>query len=103
MMKQHAILTVPTLSYLFFAYTHEILRFHMDMSDFVNIILQEKRHQSLSHSPSHGSPSDTGCINRWFKPEIDTPSSIRSIQIEEKAMKDLKRYYSSVKIVKTQQ
>ncbi|CAK9181046.1 unnamed protein product [Ilex paraguariensis] len=70
--------------------------------------------QCLSHSPktrttgfsvSTGqvSPSsDSSGPNRWFKPEVDTPSSLRSIQIEEKAMKDLKRFYSSVKIVKNQ-
>ncbi|CAI9097502.1 OLC1v1033941C1 [Oldenlandia corymbosa var. corymbosa] len=46
-----------------------------------------------------GSPSDSS-MNRWFKPEADTPSSIRSIQIEEKAIKDLKRFYSSVKVVR---
>ncbi|PON89592.1 Transmembrane protein [Trema orientale] len=74
---------------------------------------QGKHHQSLSHSPKtkvsgfsvtsgQGSPSDSTGMNRWFKPEVDTPSSIRSIQIEEKAMKDLKRFYSSVKIVKNQ-
>ncbi|KAF4368552.1 hypothetical protein F8388_018676 [Cannabis sativa] len=74
---------------------------------------QVKHHQSLSHSPKtkvsgfavtsgQGSPSDTPAMNRWFKPEVDTPSSIRSIQIEEKAIKDLKRFYSSVKIVKNQ-
>ncbi|KAF3441247.1 hypothetical protein FNV43_RR15160 [Rhamnella rubrinervis] len=73
---------------------------------------QGKHHQSLSHSPKtrvagfsvtsgQGSPSDSPGMNRWFKPEVDSPSSsIRSIQIEEKAMKDLKRFYSSVKIVK---
>lgn len=49
-----------------------------------------------------GSPSESGGMNRWFKPEIDSPSSIRSIQIEEKAIKDLKRFYSSVRIVKNQ-
>lgn len=84
---------------------------------FLNIILillfQEKKQQTLSHSPKtkttgfsvssgHGSPSDSGGLNRWFKPEVAAPSSIRSIQIEEKAMKDLKRYYSSVKVVKNQ-
>ncbi|XP_062113478.1 uncharacterized protein LOC133824571 isoform X2 [Humulus lupulus] len=74
---------------------------------------QGKHHQSLSHSPKtkvsgfavtsgQGSPSDTPAMNRWFKPEVDTPSSIRSIQIEEKAIKDLKRFYSSVRIVKNQ-
>lgn len=74
---------------------------------------QGKQQQSLSHSPKtkttgfsvatgQGSPSDSAGLNRWFKPEVDTPSSIRSIQIEEKAMKDLKRFYSSVKIVKNQ-
>ncbi|XP_026412000.1 uncharacterized protein LOC113307768 [Papaver somniferum] len=72
---------------------------------------QEKRHQqNLSQSPktsttgftiapTQGSPSDSsGGMNRWFKPEINSTSSIRSIQIEEKAIKDLKRFYSSVKI-----
>ncbi|XP_072951444.1 uncharacterized protein [Typha angustifolia] len=78
---------------------------------------QEKKHQSISHSPKirtsgfsvpcHGSPSEFGnpkdsTPSRWFKPEIDAPSSIRSIQIEERAMKDLKRFYSSVKLVKSQ-
>ncbi|CAK7341477.1 unnamed protein product [Dovyalis caffra] len=72
---------------------------------------QGKQHQSISHSPKtrthgfsvptgQGSPSDSPGMNRWFKPEVDMPSSIRSIQIEEKAMKDLKRFYNSVKIVK---
>ncbi|KAG7960331.1 hypothetical protein I3843_10G117400 [Carya illinoinensis] len=72
-----------------------------------------KQQQSFSHSPKTrmtgfsvaagpGSPSDPPGLNRWFKPEVDTPSSIRSIQTEEKAMKDLKRFYSSVKIVKNQ-
>jgi hypothetical protein len=74
---------------------------------------QGKQQQILSHSPKtrmtgfsvstgQGSPSDSAGLNRWFKPEVDTPSSIRSIQIEEKAIKDLKRFYSSVKIVKNQ-
>lgn len=75
---------------------------------------QGKKQQSISHSPktrtsgftiatTQGSPSDTTTgMSRWFKPEVETPSSIRSIQIEEKAMKDLKRFYSSVKIVKKQ-
>jgi hypothetical protein len=40
--------------------------------------------------------------NRWFKPEADAPSSIRSIQIEEQAMKDFKRFYNSVRIIKPQ-
>ncbi|CAL9144687.1 unnamed protein product [Musa hybrid cultivar] len=76
---------------------------------------QEKRQVNISHSPktkisgfsvsSIGSPSEAGgpkdsVPNRWFKPETDAPSSIRSIQIEERAMKDLKRFYSSVKLVK---
>ncbi|XP_076892236.1 uncharacterized protein LOC143543904 [Bidens hawaiensis] len=74
---------------------------------------QEKKQQTLSHSPKtkttgfsvssgQGSPSDSGGLNRWFKPEVEAASSIRSIQIEEKAMKDLKRFYSSVKVVKNQ-
>ncbi|KAK7377830.1 hypothetical protein VNO80_03263 [Phaseolus coccineus] len=75
---------------------------------------QGKKQQSLSHSPKTrtagfsiatgqgGSPSETTGVSRWFKPEVETPSSIRSIQIEEKAIKDLKRFYSSVKIVRKQ-
>ncbi|CAN1319621.1 Inhibitor of Bruton tyrosine kinase [Linum perenne] len=72
---------------------------------------QGKHHQGLCHSPKtrtagfaittgQGSPSDSPATNKWFKPEFDAPSSIRSIQIEEKAIKDLKRFYSSVKIVR---
>ncbi|CAA3023845.1 Macro domain-containing protein XCC3184 [Olea europaea subsp. europaea] len=79
-----------------------------------NIQLQQrKQHQGISHSPKtrtigfsvmsgQGSPSESGVVNRWFKPETDAPSSIRSIQIEERAMKDLKRFHSSVKIVNNQ-
>ncbi|XP_059646495.1 uncharacterized protein LOC132293164 [Cornus florida] len=79
---------------------------------FRDIQLQQgKHHQNLSHSPKtrttgfsvatgQGSPSDPSGPNRWFKPEINAPSSIHSIQIEERAIKDLKRFYSSVKIVK---
>jgi len=78
---------------------------------------QEKRHYGISHSPKTrtsgfaipsqgGSPDHGGAKdnvpNRWFKPETDAPSSIRSIQIEEQAMKDFKRFYSSVRIVKPQ-
>ncbi|PUZ68510.1 hypothetical protein GQ55_2G034300 [Panicum hallii var. hallii] len=78
---------------------------------------QEKRYYSISHSPktrtsgfaipSQGGSPDVGSAkdnvpNRWFKPETDAPSSIRSIQIEEQAMKDFKRFYSSVRIVKPQ-
>ncbi|GAB2296375.1 hypothetical protein Dimus_030496 [Dionaea muscipula] len=72
---------------------------------------QVKVQHSLSHSPKtrtagfsvstgQGSPSDTATPSRWFKPETDSPSSIRSIQIEEKAMKDLRRFYSNVKLVR---
>ncbi|XP_051150279.1 uncharacterized protein LOC127264787 isoform X2 [Andrographis paniculata] len=81
-----------------------------------DIQLQQGKHQGISHSPtnrttgfavmtgqgSSPSPSETSSVNRWFKPDIETPSSLRSIQIEEKAMRDLKRFYSSVKIVKNQ-
>ncbi|XP_062186986.1 uncharacterized protein LOC133890569 isoform X2 [Phragmites australis] len=78
---------------------------------------QEKRHHGISHSPktrtsgfaipSQGASLEVGGMkdnipNRWFKPETDAPSSIRSIQIEEQAMKDFKRFYSSVRIVKPQ-
>lgn len=76
-------------------------------------IQQEKKQQSSSHCPKttsgftispHASPSEpSGTVpSRWFKPEAEAPSSIRSIQIEEKAMKDLSRYYSSVKLVRSQ-
>lgn len=78
-----------------------------------DIQMQQVKKQALSSSPKtktagftiatgQGSPSEATGMNRWFKPEIDTPSSIRSIQIEEKAMKDLRRFYTSVKIVKKQ-
>ncbi|GJS05233.1 ankyrin repeat-containing protein [Tanacetum coccineum] len=74
---------------------------------------QEKKQQTLSHSPKtrtsgfsvnsgQGSPSDSAGLNRWFKPEIEATSSLRSIQIEEKAIKDLKRFYSNVKVVRNQ-
>ncbi|KAF7801456.1 Inhibitor of Bruton tyrosine kinase [Senna tora] len=87
---------------------------HLSRPSLRDIQMQQgKKQQNLSHSPktrtagftiatTQGSPSDTAGVNRWFKPELETPSSIRSIQIEEKAMKDLKRFYSSVKIVKKQ-
>lgn len=79
---------------------------------FGSCVLQGKNHY-LAHSPKtkttgfavstgQGSPSDSVTPSRWFKPEVDSPSSIRSIQIEEKAMKDFKRFYSSVKIIKNQ-
>ncbi|ONK74270.1 uncharacterized protein A4U43_C03F4530 [Asparagus officinalis] len=76
-------------------------------------IQQGKKQLNISHSPkvrtsgfsiasSHSSPSESSSTppSRWFKPEIDAPSSIRSIQIEEAAMKDLKRFYTNVKLVK---
>lgn len=87
---------------------------HLSRPSLRDIQMQQgKKQQNVSHSPKtrtagfniatgQGSPSDASGVNRWFKPEVDTPSSIRSIQIEEKAMKDLKRFYSSVKIVKSQ-
>lgn len=93
---------------------HHVLPLPPNLRFFIPVYLtQGKHHQSLSHSPKtkvsgfsvasgQGSPSDSPGMNRWFKPEVDIPSSIRSIQIEEKAMKDLKRFYSSVKIVKNQ-
>lgn len=74
---------------------------------------QIKPQACLSHSPKtrtagfivatgQASPSDSAGSNCWYKPEVDSPSSIRSIQIEERAIKDLKRFYSSVKLVKNQ-
>ena len=81
------------------------------------IFIQEKRHHGISHSPKtqtsgfsiphHGGSPEVGGVkdtvpNRWFRPETDAPSSIRSIQIEEQAIKDFKRFYSSVRIVKPQ-
>ncbi|GAA0172475.1 guanyl-nucleotide exchange factor [Lithospermum erythrorhizon] len=76
-------------------------------------VQQGKQYQGLSHSPNtrttgfsvttgQGSPSESGTSSRWYKPEMELPSSLRSIQIEERAIKDLKRFYSSVKIVKNQ-
>ncbi|XP_047975718.1 uncharacterized protein LOC125218153 isoform X1 [Salvia hispanica] len=74
---------------------------------------QGKQQLGVSHSPKNsttgfsvmnglGSPSESAGSNRWFKPEVDAPSSIRSIQIEERAIKDLKRFYGNVRIVKNQ-
>lgn len=78
---------------------------------------QEKKHQSITHSPktttsgfsipAHSMTSEIvstkdSVPNRWYRPDTDAPSSIRSIQIEERAIKDLKRFYSSVKLVKPQ-
>ncbi|XP_055818492.1 uncharacterized protein LOC129887419 [Solanum dulcamara] len=74
---------------------------------------QGKQPLALSHSPKtrttgfsvmtgQGSPSESSCPSRWFRPEIETPSSIRSIQIEERAIKDLRRFYSNVRVVKNQ-
>ncbi|KAG8478870.1 hypothetical protein CXB51_028722 [Gossypium anomalum] len=87
---------------------------HLSRPSLRDIQMQQgKQLHGLSHSPkmkmsgfsvasSQGSPSDSPGVNRWFKPEIEAPSSIRSIQIEERAIKDLKRFYSSVKVVKNQ-
>jgi hypothetical protein len=47
----------------------------------------------------HASPS-TETPNRWYKPEVANPSPIRNIQKEEEAMKDLRRLYKTVKIVR---
>lgn len=84
---------------------------HLSRPSLRDIQMQQGKHHSMAHSPKtrtagfsvstgQGSPSDSGVPSRWFKPEVDSPSSIRSIQIEEKAMKDLKRFYSSVRIVR---
>ncbi|CAA6653770.1 unnamed protein product [Spirodela intermedia] len=77
-----------------------------------DIQMQQQQQQCMAHSPKlrtsgfaaappggAGSPSESAA-SRWFKPEADAPSSIRSIQIEEEAMKNLKRFYSTVKLVK---
>lgn len=80
---------------------------------FLFVLKHGKQQQSLAHSPktrttgfsvntSPGCPPDSAVSNKWFKPEVDLPSSIRSIQIEEKAMKDLRRFYTNVKLVKNQ-
>ncbi|KAL5708849.1 hypothetical protein ACHQM5_019602 [Ranunculus cassubicifolius] len=74
---------------------------------------QKKIHNSYSHSPKtrtsgfsvtsgQGSPSELNGPSKWFKPDVHSPSSLRSIQIEEKAMKDLRRLYGSVKLVRNQ-
>ncbi|CAN6465033.1 unnamed protein product [Victoria cruziana] len=84
-----------------------------------DIQLQQGKQQMqfTSHSPktrsqgfSVGSPSEAALChtpkettpNRWYKAETDIPSSIRAIQIEEAAIKDLKRYYNCVKLVRKQ-
>ncbi|XVF56853.1 hypothetical protein PTKIN_Ptkin06aG0153600 [Pterospermum kingtungense] len=87
---------------------------HLSQPSLRDIQMQQgKQLHNLSHSPKmkmagfsvasgQRSPSDSPGMNRWFKPDIEAPSSIRSIQIEERAMKDLKRFYSGVKVVKNQ-
>ncbi|KAL9247066.1 hypothetical protein vseg_020537 [Gypsophila vaccaria] len=77
-----------------------------------DIQMQQVKQHHQAHTPKsrttgfsvtttgQGSPSDAATPSRWFKPEIDSPSSIRSIQIEERAMKDLKRFYSTVRVIK---
>ena len=84
-------------------------------SNWVSLIGWEqakKQEPGMAHSPkaktsgfSTVRPGSTPPLNiatpsRWFKPEVDSPSPIRSILIEEKAIKDLKRFYSNVKLVK---
>ncbi|XP_074282301.1 uncharacterized protein LOC141606856 [Silene latifolia] len=83
---------------------------HVSRPSLRDIQMQQGKQHNATQSPKtrttgfavstgQGSPSDSSTPSRWFKPELDSPSSIRSIQIEEKAMKHLRRYYSSVKVV----
>ncbi|KAG6548207.1 hypothetical protein Mapa_010258 [Marchantia paleacea] len=78
--------------------------------------VKSKAHQrppQVRGSPQLGSPlgpsvpstagtvsevSSTDTPNRWFKPEVAGPSSIRCIQIEEKAMKELRQMYKNVNV-----
>ncbi|KAJ1375892.1 Regulator of chromosome condensation, RCC1 [Sesbania bispinosa] len=64
---------------------------------------QGKKQLSFSHSPKtttagftiasgQGSPSEVTGVNRWFKPEMETPSSIRSIQIGGKGYEGSKAF-----------
>lgn len=39
--------------------------------------------------------------SRWFKPDSRSPAPIRCIQIEEEAMKELRRMYRNVKVVRS--
>jgi hypothetical protein len=50
-------------------------------------------------NPDHGSLS-IDLPNRWYRPETASPSSLRCIQIEEEAMKELRRVYKNVKLVR---
>uniref|UniRef100_A0A803MWB3 RCC1-like domain-containing protein n=1 Tax=Chenopodium quinoa TaxID=63459 RepID=A0A803MWB3_CHEQI len=86
---------------------------HLSRPSLRDIQMQQGKNQSVAHSPKtkttgfavttgQGSPSESGSQSRWFKPEVESTSSIRSIQIEEKAIKDFRRFYSSVRIVKNQ-
>ncbi|KAI5065917.1 hypothetical protein GOP47_0018541 [Adiantum capillus-veneris] len=65
-----------------------------------------------SHTPSNSSglmPANAGLEevadekvpSRWFKPDIHSPSSIRCIQIEEQAMKEIRRMYKNVKVARS--
>ncbi|CAM6101074.1 unnamed protein product [Calypogeia fissa] len=67
-------------------------------------------HQAISPvgaltSSGNASTSDhnlnsTETPNRWYKPELGSPSNLRCIQIEEKAMKELRQLYKNVKLVR---
>eukprot|EP00898_Chlorokybus_atmophyticus_P005171 jgi/Chlat1/5655/Chrsp37S00872 len=60
----------------------------------------------LSSSPSSLSSPLTlpdQSPNRWYRPSEPTPSSLRKIQVEETAMKELRKRYGSVRIVISEQ
>lgn len=92
-------------------------------SSFKEIQMEQVKHKAQQrHSGTHSSPkpsspisllnftatpssSDRGVgekvASRWYKPDTDSASSIRCIQIEEEAMKELRRIYKNVKVVRT--
>lgn len=44
---------------------------------------------------------DEKVTSRWYKPDTRSPSSIRCIQLEEEAIKELRRMYRNAKVVRT--
>lgn len=53
-----------------------------------------------SGSTSEHNVNSAETPNRWYKPEVGSPSNLRCIQIEEKAMKELWQLYKNVKLVR---
>ncbi|KAH7351537.1 hypothetical protein KP509_19G001900 [Ceratopteris richardii] len=56
---------------------------------------------TLLTNTSSAEKVDEQTPSRWFKPDTQSPSSIRCIQIEEQAIKEIRRMYKNVKVVRS--